>query len=220
MNNTYYEESGSGAASNKVSVNRAQFLGKWIWMLFLLSIFSILLGILDNEYIKKAVPGIYMIGQILPSIFNAACGVILFKLSSEEKKYRIAGICTLISLTGSILAETLFRSLSPESLIIWMPLLIVGLVESYYENHAHSIVLRDMDDELSEKWIVLWKWELGCILVYFGSAIVMMFIPIVGALVASVTGIGIIILGVLRLIYLYRTAKKFREYQPGGLGEL
>lgn len=150
MNNTYYEESGSGAVSNKVSVNRAQFLGKWIWMLFLLSIFSILLGILDNEYIKKAVPGIYMIGQILPSIFNAACGVILFKLSSEEKKYRIAGICTLISLIGSILAETLFRSLSPESLIIWMPLLIVGLVESYYENHAHSIVLRDMDDELSE----------------------------------------------------------------------
>ena len=40
----------------------------------------------------------------------------------------------------------------------------------------------------------------------------MLIIPILGLIVALVTAIGTVVVSILKLVYLYRTAKTFREY--------
>lgn len=44
-------------------------------------------------------------------------------------------------------------------------------------------------------------------------SLLMLIIPILGLLVALVTAIGTIVVSILKLVYLYRTAKVFREYR-------
>ena len=59
----------------------------------------------------------------------------------------------------------------------------------------------------------LWKWYIGMTLGLLGSILLMLIIPILGLLVALVTAIGTIVVSILKLVYLYRTAKVFREYR-------
>lgn len=45
-----------------------------------------------------------------------------------------------------------------------------------------------------------------------GSILVMLIIPILGAIAGT---IGTVVVGILKFVYLYRTAKIFREYPVG-----
>ena len=73
-------------------------------------------------------------------------------------------------------------------------------------------MLAGVDNELSEKWEALWKWNLGLTLGIFGCIFLILIIPILAAIALIGTGIGMIVVGILELVYLYRTAKLFREY--------
>lgn len=77
---------------------------------------------------------------------------------------------------------------------------------------AHSIVLTGVDNELSKKWEVLWKWYIGLFLGMFGCIIVMLIAPVLGAIAILGCAIGTIVVSILKLVYLYHTAKIFREY--------
>ena len=79
----------------------------------------------------------------------------------------------------------------------------------------HSKVLSGVYNELSEKWEVLWKWYIGLFLGMFGCIIVMLIIPVLGAIAILGYAIGTIVVSILKLVYLYRTAKIFREYPVG-----
>lgn len=57
------------------------------------------------------------------------------------------------------------------------------------------------------------EWYIGMTLGLLGSILLMLIIPILGLLVALVTAIGTIVVSILKLVYLYRTAKVFREYR-------
>ena len=79
----------------------------------------------------------------------------------------------------------------------------------------HSEVLSGDDNELSEKLEVLWKWYIGLFLGMFRCIIVMLIISILGAIAILGCAIGTIVVSILKLVYLYRTAKIFREYPVG-----
>ena len=80
---------------------------------------------------------------------------------------------------------------------------------------AHSAVLSGVDNELSQKWEVLWKWYIALLQGTFGCLFVALILPILGAIAALGCSVGSIVVGILKLVYLYRTAKEFREYPAG-----
>ena len=100
-------------------------------------------------------------------------------------------------------------------LIFTIPAAIVALVGEYNEYMAHSAVLTGVDNVLSDKWEVLWKWYIGLFLGVFGSILVMLIIPVLGAIAVIGCTIGTVVVGILKLVYLYRTAKTFRDYPAG-----
>ena len=193
---------------------RAPVLGKWLRIIFWLIIPSTIGSIMANENTAKILPGLFMPGQIINAICSITYGAILLRLGSEESRYRTAGICALIAGASSAIAAIVNGGSEGATwiLIFTIPAAIVALVGEYNEYMAHSEVLSGVDYELSEKWEVLWKWYIGLFLGMFGCIIVMLIAPLLGAIAILGCAIGTIVVGILKLVYLYRTAKIFREY--------
>jgi len=192
----------------------ARFLGKWLWILFWLIVPSVVAAIMGNKNMAEYAPSIYVFGQGLSAVCSFFYGAILIRLSSEEERYRTAGICTLIGGAASALIAFVSGSQGTPSwtLVISIPAAIVGFVGEYNEFTAHSIVLADLDGEQSEKWSSLWKWYIGMYGAVLGSILVMAIAPRLGLLVVLGAAIGLIIVSILKPVYLYRTAKMFRDY--------
>ena len=196
---------------------RAPVLGKWLWIIFWLVIPSSIGSIMSHETTAKILHGLLMPGQIINAICSLTYGAILLKLGSEEDRYRTAGICSLIAGVSSALAAMINGGSDGATwiLIFTIPAAIVAIVGEYNEYMAHSAVLSGADNELSEKWEVLWKWYIGLFLGMFGCIIVMLILPILGAIAILGCAIGTVVVSILKLVYLYRTAKIFREYPVG-----
>ena len=196
---------------------RAPVLGKWLWIIFWLVIPSSIGSIMSHETTAKILPGLVMPGQIINAICSLTYGAILLKLGSEEDRYRTAGICALIA--GGVSAVVAIITGTAEeatwTLLFTLSAAVVAMVGEYNEYMAHSAVLSGVDNELSEKWEVLWKWYIGLFLGMIGCILLMLIAPVLGAIVILGCAIGTVVVGILKLVYLYRTAKIFREYPVG-----
>lgn len=191
---------------------RAEILGKWLWILFWLFVPSMIAGFMSNESVLPISPQIYMAGKGIRAVCSLVYGGILLKLATVEERYRTAGICIFVSAAVSVLVIAISAAASILGLIISISGLIVALVGEYNEFQGHSNVLADVDDERSAKWTSLWKWYIGCILAMPCGLVVLTMIPLLGLILICCAGIGVIIVSIMKLVYLYQTAKVFREY--------
>lgn len=192
---------------------QAPVLGKWLWILFWLIVPATAAAMMGNNVLKAA-PTVYLTGRILSNVCSAAYGVILLKLASEEDRYRTAGICGLISAAAGLLLLTLSGGAEAPtwSLLLTLPTAVITIVGEYNEYQAHAGVLAGVDHDLSAKWTALWKWYIGLMTAMAAGVLLLLMAPALGAVAVIVSGIGTIITGVLKLIYLYRTASVFRAY--------
>ena len=211
---TFYEETPDEYTTKKAIAESSPVLGKWLWILFWLVVPTVISGLMKSETIMNAFPGIYRMGQILGITCSLAYGAILLKLSPAEQRYRTAGNCALISVALGIPVIILFGASDtpPWALFITVPETIIGLSGEYNEYNAHSVVLFRADHELSEKWLTLWKWYVGFMAGMLSAVILALMAPPLGLAVLSVCSIGVSVSLIIKLIYLYRTARLFREY--------
>ena len=205
-------------AEHKAAIGRrAAVLGKWLWILFWLIIPSSIASLMTHETVGGMIPALYYPGQILSALCHLAYGGILLRLASEEDGYRTAGICSLIAGGVSVLVAVISGpgEAPAGTLLLTLPAAIVSLAGEYKEFTAHSDVLADVDRELSEKWCQLWKWYIGLFVGMLGCTVLMVIIPLLGALAILAAAIGLVVVSIMKLVYLYRTAKIFREYPVG-----
>lgn len=200
------EESRKAAIAKRVPV-----MGKWLWILFWIVIFANIPSLMTLDMVVEVFPGMLLVGNLLTLIFALSYGLVLLKLRSEEDMYRIAGICHLIGAVVSFALDT-FTDGEAWTLVISLPGLIVSMVGVYNEYMAHSAVLSGVDNDLSEKWEKLWKWEIGLLAVVLGSILIVFILPVIGAILALGGAIGTAVVGIVKIVYLYRSATCFREY--------
>lgn len=190
---------------------KAKVLGNSLWILFWLLIPNIIAGIMSNERLKPISPMMYYIGTVLGIVVEIIYYIILFKLRHIEEKYGRAAICTLVGVVLAVIGLIL----TDELLVFAVPFLIatvaVSLASNYFLYYGHAAVLEDFDMELSEKWKALWKWQLIC-LGGTVAGIFLLFLWIVGVLLVLASVIGIVVISIVELVYLYRMAVLFREY--------
>ena len=198
------------AARRSLIAQRAVVLGKWLWILFWLVVPSTIGSFMDNDFTAESMPVVCGAGKVIQFACNLVYGGILLKLVSEDERYLAAGVCTLIGcFAGGLTAA--FENNAVLSLLIAIPVLAVALYGEYSEYMAHAAVLADVDPELSDKWTNLWNWYVGLNIGVLCSPFLVL-IPVLGALILFGMAIGIIVVSVLKLVYLYQTAKAFREY--------
>lgn len=199
---------------------RASLFGKWLWILFWLVIPTSIAAVISVDTVGQLFPGLYVAGKVLSIFCLVTYGLVLLKLGTEENSYQKAGIFTLIY-GGMFAFLTVVSALTTSQgwiLLISIPAIIMELIGEYHEYCAHSAILADLDAELSEKWTLLWKWFIGLYLAMFGCIILIM-VPLLGALCLLAAVIGLLVVSILKLVYLYRTAKLFREYSVTFEGE-
>lgn len=191
---------------------RAPGLYKWLSILFWLVIPSALAGILTTDVLVQAIPALQLPGQILSFLCNLAYGGILLRLSREEGRYGTAGVVFIISGALSLLTDMLLGGHRGWVLVISIVTAILSMWGEYNEFMGHAGTLADADGELSEKWEKLWKWNIGITLSMLVSTILAGLAPLLMLLVLLAASIGMMVVDILKLVYLYRTAGAFRAY--------
>lgn len=190
--------------------HKSSVAGKWLWLLFWLFVPSAVANVLSMDSMATAAPAVYMIGQILSAVCGIAYGIILLQVVSLNDRYRTAGWCTIVGAVFYAFAS--IWSGATWTLVITIPAAIVGLVGEYNEFTGHAEILIGVDQELSEKWIKLWKWDVGLLIAMICCIVLVFISAVLGAVLLLVSTLGLAVVSIAKLVYLYRMAKVFREY--------
>lgn len=193
-------------------IRRAPVLSKWLQLLFWLIIPSTVADILTQNFLTEAIPALALPGHILSGVCILAYGAILLRLHKEEEKYGFAGGCTMLAGVLNLLSATVLGGSEGWVLVLSIVTAIISLVGQYQEFMGHSAVLVEADAELSEKWEKLWKWNIGTTVAILAATILVGIAPLLMLLVILAGCIAAIVVSILKLVYLYRTAQVFKEY--------
>lgn len=209
---------------NELNVNQMQterkpavnvpLLAKWMSILFWLIIISTAANLLTSENVTNAAPPLASAGQILNIAANVAYGVVLLKIASESMNYRNSAICRFI--TAAVAIAVIPISDNTEFFIA-IPVVILSIVMDmvgeYYEFMGHAEVLRGADRTLSYKWLTLWKWYIGTFLGMIGGTVLAVMIPLIGLIVVLASAVGTLVISIVKIVYIYKTAGVFRNCQ-------
>ena len=196
----------------------APVLGKWIWLMFWLIVPSIIGGVMKVNFVVETVPMLKIPGEILKILCSVFYALFLWKLQDVDSRYKKAAKWLFVSIPIAAVA-TFVRTGNGGDLkkdvlllLVLLPSVALEYYAGYLEFHSHGDALAGLDDELSEKWPKLWKWEIGLFLGLFGCILLLLIGPLLALLAFLADAIGLVVVAILRLVYLYRTAKLFREY--------
>ena len=210
------ETTGGGSRLNRED---AAVLAGRLWPLLWLVVPGTIAGFLSDEALSAHWPDLASLGEILGILCSVVYGLLLLSLAKVNGGYRAAGACTLFVVAAGVIVQVLGGSGDPHNversiaLILTFLSGVAALVGEYTECTSHAEVLEPVDLELSGKWRRLWKWYIGTYLGSVGSIVVVMIFGPLGLLVMLASIIGMMVVAILKLVYLWRTARAFREYE-------
>ena len=228
MTENYYEncniETETGASSDyaqwqtardvawqEMMERKATFFGKWMWILFLMIIPNAIHAIMTLDFVIEMFPQMTLLGSLFGLGCSIASGLILVKMSERESQYQIAGIFMIITNVINTVIEV-FEVPDGWAFFIVLPTLVLGLIATYNEFMAHASVMSGIDDMMSKKWSALWTWYVRMLLCFAGSIILMLIIPLIGLVALLGAAIGVVVVSIVKIVYLYRSAKICRGY--------
>lgn len=182
-------------------------LARWLRILFILRICAIFFPAAD---LTGLAPSLQVPIALIDLIIQLACGGILIKLGNVSNRYRIAGLCYIVVEILDFIPN--FMENATWMLVLGLVLVIPSLIGEYQEILAHAEQAERINEELAEKWRKLWIWYLVDVIVLLFSEILTIMASAFGAFIMLVSTVGLLVVAILRLFYLYRTVKEFREY--------
>lgn len=199
------------AARARWHAEQAPVLGKWLWIRFWLIIPSMLSAVLTN------IDRIAWAGDVLNMLTAFVAAWVLWQLRNVADRYRIAAICGFVLAAITIPVNWITgQQLSGDGrallLLALLPLGGVSLYATYQQYMAHADVLTGLDGVLAGKWRSLWMWEIGFLLGMIGCIILAFISGILGALALIACAVGLVVVSILGIVYLYRTAQLFRNF--------
>ena len=192
-------------------------------VLFWLVVPGTIAGFLSDEALSTHWPDLASLGEILGILCSVVYGLLLLSLAKVNGGYRAAGACTLFVVAAGVIVQVLGGSGGPHNversiaLILTFLSGVAALVGECAECTSHAEVLEPVDIALSQRWRRLMKWYIGLYLVTFVCGIVLFIRPSfweeVLVLVMTAATVGSLVVAILKLVYLWRTARTFREYE-------
>ena len=191
---------------HKAKTPYAGFLGTWIGMLFLISVGSVITSLFTIELFDAKIIEISSIIEVLIKVIYV---VILVVLAKVNYSYKLAAIMGIV-IQGLNITAILKGKESTLGIILSLIALVVGLVGEYNELDAHANVLYEVNDLLASKWRTLWNITICAYLALIVGTMGLFVIPALGANLVLCGAIGLVVIGILKLVYLYKTSKCFR----------
>ena len=196
----------------------AAVLAGRLWPLFWLVVPGTIAGFLSDEALAAHWPDLASLGEILGILCSVVYGLLLLSLARVNGGYRAAGACTLFVVAAGVIVQVLTGSedsYMEDGGAMMVALLsgVAALVGECAECTSHAEVLEPVDIALSQRWRRLWKWYIGAYLALFAGIFVTLLSAWLGLLVMTAATVGSLVVAILKLVYLWRTTRTFREYE-------
>lgn len=206
-------------ARDEELARQAPLLGKWLWLLFWLVVPRLISGLMTADWVEAAFPAVGRVGAVLGFLCALAYGLFLWPLGSVRKGYRTAALCQLLITAEEVVLALLPGEENPLLLLLGLLSLGLGLYRNYLEFNTHADVLSGLDSGLSDSWRKLWKWNVWALSGMAGSILAAWIAAPLGWLLLLGSAIAVAALSVVEMVYLWRTAKMFREHRAPALPE-
>ena len=187
---------------------RAPLMAKWLWVLFWANIASIIINLIKIESSE-----IYTAVQ---SGSTLICALIicasLYMMRSEDKRYGLAALFQLIAVAFNFCISFIFGSLDASFFAILISLVssVLSLLAVYNEYHAHSCIVGGLDCDLGDRWQKLWVWQIIGIAGTFIALLLTILAAGFGAVLVILVAIYVLVIQIIYLVTLYRSAKAYR----------
>lgn len=195
-------------------VSRAPLMAKWLMTLFWANIAHIIIN-----FIKIESSVVYTtIQSILIFICSLVICLSLFKMRGEDERYGRAALFQLIPLVINLIPTLVMDSYNT---LVWLSVLVsliaavLTLLATYNEFHAHSCIVGGLDCELGDRWQKLWVWQIIGIAGIFVSLLLTVLAAGLGAVLVLIVTIYVLVIQIIYLVTLYRSAKAYRAVAEG-----
>lgn len=218
----------------------APTLAKWLMVLFWLGVASFVCNGFENTIkLPKYVPVTGLVLSAATYLISLLQILAAWKLQKADRKFRMLALINAASTVVLAITQVTLGGADPaviagivsdrtqragvQALVAVLLALALGLaaVVYYFEMTAFHNVTRYVDEELAEKWLKLRAWMIGLTAATFAAILLEILIagnPLayfngLGTLVlllAVPSSLGLIVCSVIRMVYLYRTAKLFK----------
>lgn len=195
------------AAREEQAVRRAPLMAKWLKWIFWLLIAGNVIDLVGK------IPPLTLICEIAAAVCGLAAAWGLLQLQGEDGRYRTAAVCAAIPLLVTLAVQLISGGGETPAwtLVLSLPATIVRLVGEYNKCMAHSSVVGSVDSALGEKWEKIWKWQIIALGSLAGSIVLVLIVPVLGALVAVAAAIAMLVVSIMELVALYRSAEAFQK---------
>ena len=195
-------------------VSRAPLMAKWLMTMFWMNIAQIIIN-----FIKIESSVVYTtIQNILIAICSLVICLSLFKMRGEDERYGRAALFQLIPLVINLVPTLVMDSYNT---LVWLSVLVsliaavLTLLATYNEFHAHSCIVGGLDSELGDRWQKLWVWQIIGIAGTFVSLLLTVLAAGLGAVLVLIVAIYVLVIQIIYLVTLYRSAKAYRAVAEG-----
>jgi len=195
-------------------VSRAPLMAKWLMTVFWANIAHIIIN-----FIKIESSVVYTtIQNILIAICVLLICLSLFKMRGEDERYGRAALFQLIPLVINLIPTLVMDSYNT---LVWLSVLVsliaavFSLLATYNEYHAHSCIVGGLDCELGDRWQKLWVWQIIGIAGTFVSLLLTVLAAGLGAVLVLIVAIYVLVIQIIYLVTLYRSAKAYRAVAEG-----
>ena len=195
-------------------VGRAPLMAKWLMTMFWMNIAQIIIN-----FIKIESSVVYTTTQaILVNVCTLIICLALFQMRGEDKRYRLAALFMLIPIVLDTVFGVVIGYGDSIGMVILVALIsvILTLLATYYEFHAHSCIVGSLDSVLGDRWQKLWVWQIigitGTVLSLFIAALGAAGL---GAVLVLIVAIYVLVIQIIYLVTLYRSAKAYRAVAEG-----
>ena len=195
-------------------VSRAPLMAKWLMTMFWANIAHIIIN-----FIKIESSVVYTaIQSTLVLICSLVICLSLFKMRGEDERYGRAALFQLIPLVINLIPTLVMDSYNT---LVWLSVLVsliaavLTLLATYNEFHAHSCIVGGLDSELGDRWQKLWVWQIIGIAGTFVSLLFTVLAAGLGAVLVLIVAIYVLVIQIIYLVTLYRSAKAYRAVAEG-----
>lgn len=185
-------------------------LGKGLMLLFWMVIVSVVVSFVLNEEVAEVYPQLKLAVASFDGAFTLAYALVLLKLSKANEHYRysaVAGIvCAVAGLPEALAAGSVWGWIGT------FVVMVASFVKEFMEYTGHAEVVEELDSDLAEKWRRLWLWNVWTMVAAFVGAVLVFFVPTIGAILVFGASIAAVIIAVVQIISLRASAMLFREH--------
>lgn len=188
------------------------FLGKWLWFMFLLFIPEVISAIMTTEGLSF--PAWVMIaGTILALVSSAAYAFCLFKMSKMENVYRSAALAQFIAIAAQLSIGITSTQADPAVMgLMSLCVMVVALYGQIQEFQGHVSVFKRAEGSVAMEWNSVLKWYIASFFLGIVASILTLSAPGNIAFIFTFVYICLeFVVQVRKIMLLYKSAKVFRN---------